>query len=148
MSRRPQTALARQFRQRQTDAEKAIWAILRRKQMSGFKFRRQEPVGPYVVDFVSFEKMLIIEIDGGQHAEIQVRTRDEARSMWLRGQGYQVLRFWNNDVLADREAVAGIIGVALGRRDPPSPSSSPIEGEDSPLAPSGRELERGGTSIH
>ena len=107
--------------------------------MSGFKFRRQEPIGPYVVDFVSFEKMLIIEIDGGQHAEIQVRTRDEARSMWLRGQGYEVLRFWNNDVLADREAVAGIIGVALGRRDPPSPSSSPIRGEEIHLPPRGRE---------
>ncbi len=81
--------------------------------MSGFKFRRQEPIGPYVVDFVSFEKKLIIEIDGGQHAEIQVRTRDEARSMWLRRQGYEVLRFWNHDVLGNREAVAESIRLAL-----------------------------------
>jgi very-short-patch-repair endonuclease len=89
--------------------------------MSGFKFRRQEPIGPYIVDFVSFEKMLIIEIDGGQHAEIQARTRDAARTMWLRGRGYEVLRFWNNDVLADREAVAESIRVALERGDSPSP---------------------------
>jgi len=130
MSRRPQTALARRLRHEQTDAEKAIWAILRRKQISGFKFRRQEPIGPYVVDFVSFEKRLIIEIDGGQHAEIQARTRDEARSMWLMGQGYQVLRFWNNEVLADREAVAESIRVALEFGQAPSPQSSPIEGEE------------------
>jgi very-short-patch-repair endonuclease len=121
MSRRQQTALARQFRHKQTDAEKALWAILRRKQISGFKFRRQEPIGPYIVDFVSFEKRLIIEIDGGQHAEIQARARDEARSMWLRRQGYEVLRFWNNDVLVNREAVAESIRAALEREDSPSP---------------------------
>jgi very-short-patch-repair endonuclease len=107
--------------------------------MSGFKFRRQEPIGPYVVDFVSFEKMLIIEIDGGQHAEIQARTRDEARSTWLRSQGFEVLRFWNNEVLDDREAVAESIKAALGREDSPSPSSSPIKGEESSSSPRRRE---------
>ncbi len=121
MSRQPQTTLARQLRHRQTDAEKALWAILRGKQMSGFKFRRQEPIGPYVVDFVSFEKRLIIEIDGGQHAETEARARDEERSMWLKRQGYEVLRFWNNDVLGNREAVAERIRLALECRDAPSP---------------------------
>jgi very-short-patch-repair endonuclease len=121
MSRQPQTVLARRLRHRQTDAEKALWAILRRKQISGFKFRRQEPIGPYVVDFVSFEKKLIIEIDGGQHAEMQARARDEERSTWLRGEGYEVLRFWNNDVLVNREAVSERVRVALGRVDSPSP---------------------------
>ena len=94
---------------------------MRRKQISGFKFRRQEPIGPYVVDFVSFEKKLIIEIDGGQHAEMQARARDEERSTWLRGEGYEVLRFWNNDVLVNREAVAESIRLALEREDAPSP---------------------------
>jgi very-short-patch-repair endonuclease len=121
MSKQPQTALARRLRHEQTDAERAIWEILRRKQMSGFKFRRQQPIGPYIVDFVSLEKRLIIEIDGGQHAEVHALARDEARSMWLRGQGYQVLRFWNNEVLVDREAVAESIRVALEREDAPSP---------------------------
>ena len=78
-------------------------------------------MGPYVVDFVSFEKKLIIEIDGGQHAEIEARARDEERSTWFRSQGYQVLRFWNNDVLDNREAVAESIRATLGREDSPSP---------------------------
>jgi very-short-patch-repair endonuclease len=121
MSRRPQTALARQFRRKQTDAEKALWAILRRKQMSGFKFRRQQLIGPYIVDFVSFEKRLVIEIDGGQHNEIQGRARDDSRSLWLRERGYEVLRFWNNDVLVNGEAVAETIRAALVREETPSP---------------------------
>jgi len=131
--------LARQFRREQTDAEKAIWAILRRKQISGFKFRRQEPIGPYIVDFVSFQKRLIIEIDGGQHGEIQEHMRDEARSAFLRSRGYKVMRFWNNDVLANREAVAESIRAAVERDDAPSPSSSPVKGEESPLSPGGRD---------
>ena len=139
MSRRPQTALARQFRRKQTDAEQALWAILRRKQISGFKFRRQESIGPYIVDFVSFGKRLIIEIDGGQHNEIGARSRDEARSVFLRSRGYEVMRFWNNDVLANREAVAETIRAALVCEDTPSPSSSPVKGEESPLSPGGRD---------
>ena len=113
--------MARQSRRKQTDAEKAVWEILRRKQISGFKFRRQESIGPYIVDFVSFGNKLIIEIDGGQHNEIGARSRDEARSAFLRSRGYKVMRFWNNDVLVNREAVAESIRAALERQDTPSP---------------------------
>jgi very-short-patch-repair endonuclease len=144
MRKPPRTALARQFRRKQTDAEQALWAVLRRKQISGFKFRRQESIGPYIVDFVSFGKRLIIEIDGGQHNEVGARSRDEARTVFLRSRGYEVMRFWDNDVLANREAVAESIRAALERDDTPSPSSSPVKGEESPLSTGGRELERGG----
>ena len=89
--------------------------------MSGFKFKRQQSIGPYIVDFVSFEKRLVIEIDGGQHNEIQARARDDSRSLWLRERGYEVLRFWNNDVLVNGEAVAETIRAALVREETPSP---------------------------
>ena len=97
--------------------------------MGGFKFRRQEAIGPYIVDFVSFESKLIIEVDGGQHAGIKARAQDETRSMWLSGRGYQVLRFWNNDVLLSREAVAESIRAVLERDNAPSPQPSPVKGE-------------------
>jgi len=160
VSRRPQTAMARRFRRNQTDAEGLVWSMLRSKQVDGLKFRRQEAIGPYIVDFVSFEKSLIIEIDGGQHGESRGRRQDEARSMWLRQQGYQVLRFWNNDVLLSREAVAETIRAALELGNAPSPQPSPIKGEGAKTkryrknsewtrgcspSPGGRELEGGGT---
>lgn len=131
VSRRPQTAMARRFRRNQTDAEGLVWSMLRSKQVDGLKFRRQEAISPYIVDFVSFEKSLIIEIDGGQHGESRGRRQDEARSMWLRQQGYQVLRFWNNDVLLSREAVAETIRAALGLGNAPSPQTLSHQGRGS-----------------
>ncbi|MGA8848643.1 MAG: endonuclease domain-containing protein [Dehalococcoidia bacterium] len=89
-------AFARKLRQSHTDTERAIWAKLRNKQLEGVKFRRQQPVGGYIVDFISFERRIIVEIDGGQHNEEEVSKGDEDRTTWLRGRGYQVLRFWNN----------------------------------------------------
>ena len=77
---RRQIALARDLRQSQTDAEKALWARLRNKQLRGVKFRRQQPVGSYIVGFVSFEQKIIVEVDGGQHNERKVRERDEERA--------------------------------------------------------------------
>jgi len=102
---REQIAFARKLRQQQTEAEKALWIKLRKRQLEGIKFRRQQAIGPYIVDFVSFEKKLVIEIDGGQHNEEKIRERDEGRTMWLKENGYQVLRFWNNEVLKNVEGV-------------------------------------------
>jgi len=103
--RREQIVFARQLRRRQTDAERTIWMRLRHKQLDGVKFRRQQPIGVYIVDFASFEKKLVIEIDGGQHNEEEMREGDEERTTWLKEGGYQVLRFWNNEVLMNMEGV-------------------------------------------
>lgn len=107
------TSAARQLRQRQTEAEQALWARLRNRQLGGVKFRRQQPIGRYVVDFASFEKRVIVEIDGGQHNEYEARERDEERTAWLKERGYQVLRFWNNEVLMNMEGVLEGIRQAL-----------------------------------
>jgi len=84
-----------------TDAEFKLWKHLRNKQL-GVKFRRQSTIGNYIVDFVSFESKLVIEIDGGQHAR---SNDDKSREKWLTSQGFKVLRFWNNDVLRNIQGV-------------------------------------------
>ena len=95
--------LARKLRKNPTDAEKLLWARLRGGQLDGVRFRRQAPMGSYVVDFFCPSARLIIELDGGQHAE---RTAPDARrTEWLEGQGYRVIRFWNNEVLGNIEGV-------------------------------------------
>ena len=86
-----------------TDAEKTLWKYLRLKQLNHFKFRRQCSIGSYVVDFVCFEKKLIIELDGGQHAD-QVHY-DSIRTAWLEQEGFQIIRFWNHEVLNEMESV-------------------------------------------
>ncbi len=91
--------------------------------LDGVKFRRQQPVGSYIVDFVSFDKKLIIEIDGGQHNEVQTREKDEQRAMWLGSEGFQVMRVWNNDVLLNLE---GVLTAIKGALDEVSPSPSPL----------------------
>ena len=78
---------------------------MKSKQIEGAKFRRQHPIGPYVVDFVCLEKKLVVEIDGGHHNEDDVSLKDSDRAAWLVGEGYRVLRFWNNDVLNQMESV-------------------------------------------
>jgi len=108
-----QIAFARELRQSQTEAERSLWAKLRNRQLEGVKFRRQQPIGPYIVDFVSFERKLVLEIDGGQHNEPATQQRDEERTAWLKGQGYQVLRFWNNEILKNVEGVLERIREAL-----------------------------------
>ena len=85
-----------------TDAELRLWRLLRDRRLSGFKFRRQVPVGPYIVDFLCVGAKLIVEADGSQHAE---SLRDKARDAYLASQGWKVLRFWNNEVLQNREGV-------------------------------------------
>ncbi len=108
-------AQARQLRKNPTEAERVLWRHLRLRQLEGYKFRRQQPIGPYIVDFVCFENGLVIELDGGQHCE-QV-AYDAERSAWLQAQGFRVLRFWNHEVLQDIEAVKGAIREAV---TPPS----------------------------
>lgn len=98
-------SIARRLRRRQTDVERNLWARLKSKQIEGVKFRRQQPLGPYVVDFVCLEKKIVVEIDGGHHNEDDVSLKDSDRAAWLVGEGYRVLRFWNNDVLNQMESV-------------------------------------------
>jgi very-short-patch-repair endonuclease len=97
------TSNARVLRKNLTDAEKRLWQKLKRRQIGAAKFRRQQPIGEYVVDFACLEQRLIVEVDGGQHA-MQI-AYDEKRTAWLESRGYRVLRFWNNEVLANIEGV-------------------------------------------
>ena len=102
----------RALRKNPTEAEQTLWRHLRFRQIGGHKFRRQQPMGKYVVDFVCFEKRLIIEVDGYQHSEHIVY--ESRRNGWLEKQGFSVLRFWDNQVLKEIEAVKEIIMGALG----------------------------------
>lgn len=97
-----QTIRARQLRQDQTEAEKRLWHALRARRFLGLKFRRQVPLGPFIVDFLCKEHGLVIEADGGQHAE---NLRDQARDQWLQDKGHTVLRFWNSDILSNLSGV-------------------------------------------
>ncbi len=93
-----------------TDAEQRLWSILRSRRLNGYKFRRQRPIGTFIADFACIEHRLVIEVDGGQHAE---NERDERRTAALEAEGWRVIRFWNNDVLANPEGVATGILKAL-----------------------------------
>src|SRR4030042_6567912 len=99
MEKSQQVSLARQLRRNQTEAEKSLWLRLRTMRVDGIRFRRQHPLGEYIVDFVSLDRRLIIEIDGGQHSEEARREYEEQRTVWLEKQGYQVIRFWDTEVL-------------------------------------------------
>ena len=109
---------ARQLRKNPTEAESFLWSHLRYRQLDPHKFRRQHPIGTYVVDFACLEKLLIIEIDGGHHA-LQV-SQDWVRSKWLQSQGFVVLRFWNNQVLQEIESVKMTVLEALKESLEPS----------------------------
>jgi very-short-patch-repair endonuclease len=95
---------ARTLRKNMTDVERLLWGRLRDRQLGGYKFRRQHPIGPFFLDFVCLEKKLVIEVDGGQHAKNL--DADVKRSNYLKERGYQVLRFWNNEVLEESQSVA------------------------------------------
>jgi len=102
----------RQLRKNMTEAELTLWSHLRLRQLKGCKFRRQQRIGNYIADFVCFEKRLIIEVDGGEHSEQP--AYDSERDTWLESQGFSVLRFWNNQVLEEIEALKEIIANLLG----------------------------------
>jgi very-short-patch-repair endonuclease len=111
---------AKWMRANPTEAERRLWSILRAKRMVGYKFKRQQVLEWYIVDFVNFEHRLIIEADGSQHAD---SDSDATRDAWLQDQGFAVLRFWNNDVLARTDLVADAIWQALNT-PPPLPAAS------------------------
>jgi very-short-patch-repair endonuclease len=112
------TNFARTLRRRSTNAEKLLWHNLQGKQLECYKFRRQQPIGPYIVDFVNFEKRIVIELDGGQHA-IE-KENDIKRDTWLNSEGFEVLRFWNNEIFENLEGVLDVI-----RKKLLSPSPNP-----------------------
>jgi very-short-patch-repair endonuclease len=99
------THLARRLRRESTEAEKLLWSYLRRKSLFGFKFRRQEQIGDYIVDFVCYEKKLIIELDGGHHNQDETKINDARRQIWLESQNFKVVRFWNNEVMKNIKGV-------------------------------------------
>jgi very-short-patch-repair endonuclease len=101
---------ARVLRKSMTDAERKLWSLLRDRQLDGHKFRRQHPLGSYVLDFACLEQKLVVEVDGGQHAESE---RDRQRTAWLEAQGWRVIRFWNNDVLSNPESVSARLTEAM-----------------------------------
>jgi len=107
------TEFAKNLRQNQTDAEKIIWYALKAKRLEGYKFRRQFPIGNYIVDFACPEFRLVVEIDGGQH---NGNPADDARTSYLNDLHYEVIRFWNNDVLKNAEGVLEAISTVLCER--------------------------------
>ncbi len=118
--------VAKKLRRNQTNSEKLLWSYLRNRNIDGVKFRRQYPIGVYVLDFVSIEKKLVVEIDGGQHNEQDHKEYDDIRSSWLQQEGFRVLRFWNNEILENSEGVVFKIREELGK---PSSLPSPLKRE-------------------
>ena len=106
-------SLARQLRKNQTPAEVLLWSTLRSRQLSEYKFRRQHPVGNYILDFYCSEAELAIEIDGGQHADEKECQRDNERTAILNDLGIQVVRFWNHEVLENLDYVVDVIDEKL-----------------------------------
>lgn len=104
------TNRARALRRDMTEAERTLWFLLRSRRFSGFKFRRQVPIGPYVADFLCFERKIIVECDGSQHAD---SAHDSRRDAWFAARGFRTLRFWNHDVLRNRDVVADTLFAAL-----------------------------------
>jgi very-short-patch-repair endonuclease len=103
---------ARALRRNMTEAEKKLWSRLRERQIGNLKFRRQAPLEGYIVDFLCIEKRLVIEVDGGQHAELT--AEDAERTAKLEAKGYRVLRFWNPDVMRNINGVVEMIMRAVG----------------------------------
>jgi len=111
--------LAKGLRKRLTNAERLLWSRLRAGHFGGIKFRRQQPIGDYIVDFVSLERKLIVELDGGQHALADGMLGDKQRDAWLMKEGYTVLRFWDNEVFENIDGVIETIRRSV--YEPPSP---------------------------
>ncbi len=108
---------ARTLRREMTEAEKHIWKELRAHRFQAASFRRQVPIGAYIVDFLCLRARLVVEIDGGQHASTRAQ-RDQVRDAWLRAQGFIILRFWNNDIFSNLEGVLERISDIIARAPP------------------------------
>ena len=110
------TSKAKDLRKQSTDAETVLWNLLRNRQLMGYKFHRQAPIGKYIVDFLCFERKLVVELDGGQHQE--QANYDAGRTGILESRGYRVIRSWNNLVLDDTDAVLQAVLIALEEGTP------------------------------
>jgi len=117
---------ARELRNNGTDVERLLWRHLRNSQLEGIKFRRQQVIESYIVDFVSFDTRIVIELDGGQHAENEIY--DEQRDACLRANGFAVLRFWNNDVITNIEGVLEVVRQRCLEAASPTPQPPPARG--------------------
>jgi very-short-patch-repair endonuclease len=109
----PKRDFARELRQNQTEVERRLWSELRSRRFHGFKFRRQEPVGPFIADFLCLEAKLIIELDGARHALPQFAAAERRRNAYLENRGYRIKRYWNGEVKGDLRAVLRDIRIAL-----------------------------------
>src|SRR4030042_480184 len=116
---------ARNLRQSSTDAERLLWRHLRDRRLGGFKFRRQTPIGSYIMDFVCFESKAVVELDGSQHAEDEHAIKDCKRDEWLGSQGFKVLRFWNHEVIGN---IDGVLKRIMEECQGPLTISSPTQG--------------------
>lgn len=114
---------ARELRQRQTEAEALLWRHLRGRRLEGYKFRRQYPIKSYFVDFVCLSEKVIVELDGGHHASGDQERYDKERTRVLEQHGFRVLRFWNNQMFLETDAVLEVIVTCLR-----SPSPQPLSG--------------------
>jgi very-short-patch-repair endonuclease len=112
---------ARELRKQMTEAEMRLWSYLRTLKAQGFHFRKQAPIGQYVVDFCCHTARLVIEVDGGQHGLPDDEAKDAERTKWLEGRGYHIVRYWNNDVISN---LAGIV-VDIEARLPDTPTPIP-----------------------
>ncbi|MGE0581877.1 MAG: endonuclease domain-containing protein [Steroidobacteraceae bacterium] len=115
----PQLDFARRLRRNTTDAERTLWLHLRCRGLAQARFRRQHPIGPYVVDFACLEHRLVIELDGGHHGHARFKELDTKRTAWLESRGFRVIRFWNHDVLHRTESVLAMIYSCLPTLPPP-----------------------------
>jgi len=132
LSRKAALGKAKHMRAHPTDAERALWYLLRAERLPGFKFRRQVPIDHYIADFICFEHRLIIEADGSQHAESK---SDGVRDDYLKAQGFRVLRLWNNDILTNPEGVLAAILDATASSQAVSAASSHAERTPLPSPP-------------
>ncbi|MEG6509092.1 endonuclease domain-containing protein [Methyloligella sp. 2.7D] len=128
------TPVAKKLRKEMGKAETKLWFELRDRRFRGVKFRRQVPIGSYVADFASKKLGLIIEVDGGQHAELTME-KDAQRTAYLEQQGFRVIRFWNNDVLKNIEGVMHTIGEAIDHAPSPGATRHPLPGGERALPP-------------
>jgi very-short-patch-repair endonuclease len=99
------TEAAKELRHKPTEAERKLWQKLKAKKINGVKFRRNEPIGSYIVDFVNYENKLVIEVDGNPHKEKEVKINDAYRTQWLSSQGFRVIRFWDREVMKNTKTV-------------------------------------------
>ncbi|RWH71388.1 endonuclease domain-containing protein [Mesorhizobium sp.] len=116
-----QRANAKSMRRAMTDAELRLWNELRAHRLMGMSFRRQVPIGPYIVDFACSAHRLIIEVDGSQHGDAEHSRRDQERTAYLAASGWTILRFWNDDVIRDIDDVCQHIVIVAGLADAPAP---------------------------